>query len=347
MSNEVKIGILAVAALALSFWGYKFIMGKNLLVKSNVYKVVYNTTEGMQVGTPVRINGVEVGSVASVELMIEDPDRKVMVYLDLDRSIKIPKTTKAVIVAVGFMGGKAVNLMYDRPCKGSECAESGQFLEGETRGLLASMVGEDKAEAYMNILKRGLSDIVDTLNAKMLSEDANTPLGKSLKDLQLSLAHLESATSQVDGLMQRSSGKIDGTLTDLKAVTGTLNTQKDQISGIITNANTVSKQLAEADLKKTIGEVQSSIAGLKKTLANADQALTGVSDVVAKINKGEGSLGKMMNDEQLYKDIKKLSTNADSLVNDMQQRPYRYIPLKSRRKVKKYDKLDAAAAGGQ
>jgi phospholipid/cholesterol/gamma-HCH transport system substrate-binding protein len=145
--------------------------------------------------------------------------------------------------------------------------------------------------------------------------------------------------------MQRSSGKIDGTLTDLKAVTGTLNKQKDQISGIITNSNTVTRQLAEADLKKTITDVQSSMAGLKQTLQNADHALNGVTEVVSKINKGEGSLGKMMTDEQLYKDIKRLSTNADSLVNDMQQRPYRYIPLKSRRKVKKYDKLDAAAGG--
>lgn len=340
MSNEVKIGILAVVALALSFWGYKFILGKNLLVKSNIYKVVYNTTEGMQVGTPVRINGVEVGSVASVELMIDDPDRKVMVYLDLDRSIRIPKNTKAVIVAVGFMGGKAVNLMYDKPCQGADCAESGQFLEGETRNLLASMMGEDKAEAYMTILKEGLADIIDTLNAKMLDEGANTPLSKSLKDLQLSLAHLESATGQVDGLLSRSSGKIDGTLSDLKAVTGTLSAQKDQISGIVTNANTISKDLAEADLKKTIAEVQQSIAGLKQTLHSADLALSGVSDVVTKINKGEGSLGKMMNDDKLYSDIKRLSANADSLVTDIQQRPYRYIPLKSRRKVQKYDKQD-------
>ncbi len=73
MSNEVKIGLLGLVALTLSFWGYKFIMGKNLLVKSNVYKVLYERTEGMQVGTQVRIHGVEVGNVAGVELL---PDKE-------------------------------------------------------------------------------------------------------------------------------------------------------------------------------------------------------------------------------------------------------------------------------
>ena len=45
MSNEVKIAILAIAALGLSYWGYKFILGKNVLVNSNIYYVEYDDVQ--------------------------------------------------------------------------------------------------------------------------------------------------------------------------------------------------------------------------------------------------------------------------------------------------------------
>ena len=48
MSNEVKIGLLAIVAIALSFWGYKFILGKNMLVKSNIFKVYYENVDGLK-----------------------------------------------------------------------------------------------------------------------------------------------------------------------------------------------------------------------------------------------------------------------------------------------------------
>ncbi|MCB0589456.1 MAG: MCE family protein, partial [Phaeodactylibacter sp.] len=137
MSNEVKVGILAVAAVALSIWGYKFIRGKNLLLKSNTYTVYYPKVDRMQIGTQVFINGVEVGSVANVRLL-NDVDRTVEVVLDLEPGMRIPRNTKAVIVSTGFMGGKAIMLEYPRPCSGDDCAESGDVIEGEIRGLLGS-----------------------------------------------------------------------------------------------------------------------------------------------------------------------------------------------------------------
>lgn len=340
MSNEVKIGILAIAAIALSFWGYKFILGKNMLVKSNIYKVIYDTTEGMQVGTQVRINGVEVGSVASISLLPDDKDRKVLVILDLDRSVQVPKNTVAVINSVGFMGGKAVNLEYDTPCNGDDCAQTGDYLKGETQGLLTSMLGEDNAKAYVKILMDGLQGIIDTLNRQVFSQESNSILAQTLLDLRRSMANLEAATAKADGLLARSSGKIDGTLTNLDALTGTLNSKKEAIGSLIDNFNTVSGQLAEADIKKTLGEVEAAVKDLKKTLNTADQTFAGISTTVGKLNEGEGTLGKLLHDDQLYYNLRRMSNSADSLFTDFQDKPYRYMPLKSRKKVQKYDKQD-------
>ncbi|MBL7792200.1 MAG: MCE family protein [Saprospiraceae bacterium] len=339
ISNEVKIGLLGIVALALSFWGYKFIMGKNLLVKSNVYKVLYATTEGMQTGTQVRIHGVEVGNVASIELL-PDKEKKVLVTLELQRGISIPKTTKAIIVSTGFMGGKAINLMYDNPCEGDNCAKSGDFLEGDTYGLLTSMVGEDNVRAYMDVIEEGLKEVFDVINEELLKDETKSPLAATIKELQRTLANLTSATAQLDVLLKKSSGNIDGTLANLNSLSGELNAKKGEIAGIVDNANAITAQLKEADLKKTILEVQVAVADLQKTLKTADKALGGMSTTVESLNSGQGSIGKLLKDDKLYDDIKRLSSSADSLLSDFQNRPYRYMPLKSRRAVKKYDKQD-------
>jgi phospholipid/cholesterol/gamma-HCH transport system substrate-binding protein len=337
MSNEVKIGILAIVTIALSFWGYKFILGKNMLVKTNMYKVIYQEVEGMQVGTQVWISGVPVGSVASINLQ---EDQSVLVVLDMERGIRIPKNTVATIIATGFMGGKAINLNYDRPCEGAGCAQSGDFIQGQTKGLVSSMMGEENLENYVNIIKTGLQDVIDTLNHALLSKDSQSPIAESVRSLQSTLDNLKSATYQVDRLVRNSSSDIDQAMSSLSSITGNIASKNDQISNIIDQADSISHQLATANLKGTLQEVNTAVAGLKNTLQAADQTLNGVSTTVDRINQGEGSLGKLLNDDVLYENINDLSHRADSLINDIQERPYRYMPLKSRRKVKKFDRQD-------
>jgi len=341
ISKEIKIGLLALVAVALSIWGYKFIMGKNLLVKSNYYQVIYPTVDGLRVGTSVRINGVSVGSVGSIELMPQDLEKKVLVLLDLSRDIQIPKDTRAVIISTSFMGDKAIDLFYARPCQGEECAKSGAYLQGETRGLLGSLLGQEDAKAYMDILKTGLKEILDSLNVQLLGDSSNSPIAKSVRDLQGAMANLNSASARVDNILAKSSGPITNTLSDFEKLSSTLAGKRDQISSTIDDAASTMKQLSEADIKKTFGELNAAIANLKTTIVSADKAMSGVSGLVDNLNNGNGTLGKLFKDEKLYNNLNQLGITADSLFSDIQGRPYRYIPLKSRAKVKRQDKKDA------
>lgn len=341
MSNEVKIGILAIVTIVLSIWGYKFIQGKNILQKSNSYTVYYGYVDRLQVGTVVFINGVNVGSVADVSLM-DDPNRTVKVVIDLTPGMRIPKNTVAVISSTGFMGGKAIMLEYDQPCSGKDCAESGDTLEGEYRGLLGSMVSEESVGAYLEVLKDGLKDLADTLNYELLSEESDTPLSRSMHNLEQTLSNLNATSGQLNSLLRNSSGDIEGSLENVEAITGNLKANNARITSILSNADSLSQQLAAADLEQTLVEVNDAIASLKKTMNTADQALVGVSGVVDQINQGEGTLGRLIQSDALYNRITKLSNNTDSLINDFQERPYRYMPLKSRRRVNKYDRQDAS-----
>lgn len=345
MSNELKVALLAIAALLLSFWGYKFILGNNLLEKSNNFEVLFDSVNGVQVGTAVKIHGVSVGSVTEVTLQNDDK-QQVLVELILSADYRIPKNAVAVIVPDGFMGGNNVELEYSSPCTGTDCAESGARLDGATRGLLGSMLGTEDLGEYMKEVSKALNSVVDTLNRRLLSDDSNSPLARTIRNLEGTTANLQLTTGRMDALLRRSSGAIEGNLANLNALTSELNNQKQAIGHIIANADSLSSQLVEADLRKTMAQVNETITGLQATLSSANQALGGVSTAMNKITAGEGTIGKLLGDEQLYYELKDMSASIDSLVNDLQQRPYRYVPLKGRNRVKKYDRKDAKLEGG-
>ncbi|MFN7118755.1 MAG: MlaD family protein [Saprospiraceae bacterium] len=341
MSNEVKIGILAIVAVGLSLWGYKFIMGKNALTASNIYYVDYATVEGLQKGTPVRISGFQVGVVSDIFLKPDDPNRRVTVVLDLGKETKVPKDTRATIVATSIMGAKAVDLFYDQPCTGDACAPTGSYLQGETRGLLGSMLSEDQAQSYVNIVKDGLNDILDTLNREILDENSNSPIALTLRDMRYTMSNLRSSTAQLDGTLQRSSRDIEKTFDNLNALTSTLEANNDKLKNILANADNFTSDLAAADLQNTIESIKATVGNLNQTLGTTNTAVQGVNTVIGRINAGEGSLGKLLHDEALYQDLKAMSNNVDTLVNDLQERPYRYIPFKSRKRVLRFDRKDA------
>lgn len=340
MSNEVKVALLAIVAIALFYWGYKFVRGKNVLSSSIIYYVEYDNVDQLSISSPVLINGLQVGFVADIYLNPDDYNT-VIVKLDIDKDIKVPQDTRAVIMDTGFMGGKAITLEFNRFCTEGNCAPSGSYLSSGRKGLLDSMVGEEELKDYIELLKTGIKEVIDTLNKELLSEEAEGPLAETLRSLSGTVANLETTTAQLNGLLASSSGNIEGTMANLNAITGNIEDSNKKIDRIISNADKITTELAEADLRETLAGVDSSIQQLNKTLTAADEAVSGVSVAITKINEGEGTLGKLLGDEELYNRLSQLSMETDSLIEDFQERPYRYMPFKSRRKVRKYDRKDA------
>ncbi len=298
----------------------------------------------MQSSTPVRITGVQIGFVADIKPLLDK--KKVLVTLDLEEEIQIPKNTTATILSTGFMGGKAVDLTYDRPCSGDDCAQSGDYLLGKTAGMLSSMLSEEEMNTYLGFLKDGLSDVIDTLNRQLLSEEAEGPLANSLRDLQGTLANLKSSTGSLERILTRSSGDISETLANLHSITDNLSASNEEITGILSSTGNFTSKLNEVDIAQTISEVEATLANLKTTLTSAEAAFDGVNGFLDEVETGDGTLSKLMQDESLYLELSSLSERADSLINDIQDRPYRYVPFKSRRRVKKFDRKDAQEGSG-
>jgi len=338
MSREIKVALLALVAIAVSYWGYNFIVGKNLLKDTNFYYVEYEDVAGLKTSTQVRINGVQVGRVGAVTNQLEE--QKVLVRLDLDPNIKIPKTTRALILTETFMGAKAVELRYAKYCTGPDCAKDGDYIQGEALGMLSSMVPKDEMSAYLKEISTTLEALVGTLNEQLLSEDAQGPIANSLRDLEQTMGNLRSSSGRLDNMLRKSGDEISGSIKDINTLTGTLAENNEAIGNILDNTDKFTSQLGEMDLKKTVTDLESTVAALKSTIETAETTFAGVNGVVDGIENGDGTLGKLFQDPDLYHEITTLSGRADSLLNDIQNRPYRYIPFRSRSKVKRFDRKD-------
>lgn len=346
MSNETKIGLLTVVAIALSVWGFKFIQGKNLLTSSNFYYIEYDHIDGLATSSPVSINGYPVGIVSNLTLQT-DKQNSILVELDINNGVNIPKNAVAKIVSIGLLGGKGIVLEFPNPCQGTDCAPSGSLIKGRVAGMFESMIGKElDVNTYVEDFKGTAKSLVDSL----LSPDKQ--IGKSLGDLEVILNNLKRTTFKLDKLMDNSSGQLSGILSNANSISNNLKNSNAEINNIIKNASDFTNQLKTTDLNTTltkangaIDEATNAISGLKSTVSsasttmeNADAALNEMKALITKLNSSDGTLGKLIEDDGLYIELNKTLQSIDKLANDLKDHPYRYVPLKSKRKVEKYDK---------
>ena len=339
MRNEVKVGILAVIAVAFSFYGYKFIQGKNLLSGSNTYYAFYEDINGLTIGSSLKIAGVNIGSVS--EIVLDQQTRKVKVTLEIDDGFNIPKGSLAYIASDGLLGGTKIDLFYSTPCSpdGSDCLPGGSEIEGRVRGMLSSFLNTDPESPTEEITTQ-VDTVVSRLNDEFFGEDSQHPIARSSQDLATVMNNLKGTTAQLQQLMAANSRQLTAAMNNLASLTGSLANKQEAMAGIIDNTNEFTSGLSKLELEETIAKTNQSIAKLQGTLAKADQALGGVSNLMTDLSEGKGTIGKLLSDDEVYNRLDRATRAADTLFTDFQERPYRYIPFKSRKRVIRQDRKD-------
>jgi phospholipid/cholesterol/gamma-HCH transport system substrate-binding protein len=335
MYKEIKIALLVLVALVVSIWGYKYIIGKNLLKKSNLYYVDYDNVNRINISTPVKYLGYQVGFVSKVTPNLEKG--LIRLTLDLNEDMALPKGSTANILTETFMGGASIILTIPGGCSG-DCLPSGSVIEGKNLGILGSMVDKDDLKTYIEVFREGISVLIDSLGQQMTSGEADNPAGKSIENLAKTIDHLELLTRQMNGIMSTSGKNINQSMAGLTAIIKNIEANNKDITDLIGNVAEISNQIKEGDAKKSMDAIQTTLTDLQRTLKLVDTTFSGINGILATVNAGEGSLGKLIKEDELVTGIQDLSKHLDSLLSDLQARPYRYIPLKSRKKTEKIDR---------
>lgn len=331
ISNETKIGLLAVAAIALGIWGFKFLKGINILTASQTFYIRYADVEGLRPSSPVFISGHQVGMVKDIVIDPAD-DKTIVVVINIDRGIDVPKDATALIISASLMGGKAVSLEITNPCDGSDCAQSGDYLTGRTRSFLESMIGNPKElDAYTERLRIGLTALYDSI------ADPRHPqgLGHTLVALRESLENVARMTHKINRFLDASTGSLTATVNNAAEITRTLRDSNKNISATLDNMAAFSQQLRDAGMDQAgqkasvlMDSLTVSMSALRSTLVTAESALAKIDTLAAGLNNSEGSMGMLLHDPEFYDNMARTTRHLHLLLQDLRLNPKRYNTVK-------------------
>ncbi len=302
IKNETRVGILAALSITLLIIGYNFLKGNAIFSRETVLYAKYTQVDGLAVSKPVLINGFQIGRVDNLELK---PDGSIIATLKIKKEYKIPKNTIARLESTDLLGGKAIVMVLGNS---TEYAEEGFILNSNVEKGIMESVQPVQKKAELIIGK--MDSILTSVNA-ILNPNFQKNVEKSFTSISSTLASLESTSKKVDNLVGSESSKLSNILSNVEAISVNFKNNSTKIDAIMNNLNTVTDKMAALNFKETID--------------NANKAMADLQGMVSNLKAGKGSLGKLLNDEEMYKNLNNASKNLDALMIDLKANPKRYV----------------------
>ena len=304
MSNKlksVKVGVLSLLTIFLLYFGINFLKGINVMNNGRVFYAYYDNVSGLTEGNSVTVKGYKIGTITKINFDLEK-ENLLKVTLHLENGINIPLNTIAKIMSTDLMGTKGISLSLGdtsvMSVSGSELASSIESsLQDEVNAQILPL--KNKTEQLI-----GSIDSVMTVITSVLNKDARESLTKSLVSLDHTFSTLSKTMLVVDKMVNENEKNISTIMTNFTSISSNLNASNEEIKNIISNFSSISDSLAKADILST---------------------LSSIDKITSKINNSEGSLGQLVNDKELYNNLKDASQELDELIADMKLHPERYL----------------------
>jgi phospholipid/cholesterol/gamma-HCH transport system substrate-binding protein len=307
-SKITRIGILVVLAVFLLIWGVGYLKGKNLFRKENTYFVIYNEVNGLSISNAVLINGYQVGQVIDIEY-IPDTTDKFRVSFMMDSKFKVIKGSIAQVYSQDIMGTRAIRIIRG---KEEGFHENGDTLISAVEGGLVEQVNMEiaplkkKAESLISSLDSAIIIVREIFNKKTQESLRNT-----FTSIQGTIANLEKTTFTLDTILTTEKSKLAKIFSNVESITANLKNNNEHISAVIKNFADISDSLAKADIASTLGK--------------ADTALLQFNKILTNINSGKGTVGQLIHNDTLYRNIENASYHLSRLMRDMHENPKRYV----------------------
>jgi phospholipid/cholesterol/gamma-HCH transport system substrate-binding protein len=309
VSNETKVGALAVIAVTLIIIGFNVLRGKTMFKSGNFIYAKYTDTKGLIVSNPVFINGFQVGAVFDIE-NINDNLSEIAVTIRLNKAYKIPVNSIAAIQE-NPLGTNSISIVlgdaktYFKNDDTIKTAPSASLL-GDIMNTL-SPLGE-QTKNTINSLEKVLNNI-----NKVLNDQNKENFSVMLANLTETTKNLNTSMAAIEGMLKKQDGSIAQSFDNVNSFTKNLNGNNSKINSIIQNLDSTTQSLKQADLKNTISSLQSAVSELSTTLK--------------KLNTGDGTAAKLLNDADMYKELKNTVSSLNTLLDDVRVHPKRYINI--------------------
>ncbi|KGL63977.1 MlaD family protein [Polaribacter sp. Hel1_85] len=297
MSKELKTGIVAIIVIVIFIWGYNFLKGQNLFdTDTRYFNVEYANIAGLTKSSFVTINGLKVGKIDKIEFNQNDGKRgHLVVRFSVEKDFVFSKKSVVKIYSPSPLSASNLAIIPDYE---ADDAMTGDYLRGEIESSLFTSIGE-----RLDPLQTKLEHVI--VSADSLFRNVNNVLDlKTQNSLKRSVKNLEYTLQDVKKMMVSINSVIDSTSLDLKE--SVKNTRL-----ITENFSKVSDTLASAD-----------IGGIMR---KAEVTLNSANLMLAGINNGEGTIGKLITDDVLYNNIAAMSKELENLLREMKLHPKRFV----------------------
>jgi phospholipid/cholesterol/gamma-HCH transport system substrate-binding protein len=287
LTNEVKIGLVAIAGIVLLFIGLEYLKGSTLFSNDDHYYARFNDVSGMSVSSPIYANGYRVGVVEAIDYDFSRPDN-IVATISLDPRLRLPRGTRAEISS-DLLGNVKLELkMGENPL---DRLAIGDTIIGEVQQGMMGKAAKMVPQIEQMLPK--LDSILSSVNTLL----ANPALANSVQNVEGITANLNKTTNE------------------LRQLSVSLNSQLPQMltkaDGVLTNTEGLTRQLNEINVASTMNKV--------------DQTLANVQQMTKSLNSKEGTLGLLLHDPQLYYNLSATMGDADKLLIDLREHPKRYV----------------------
>ena len=294
ISNEVKTAILAIVAIVLLIFGYSFLKGKNLLDSSRTFYAVYDEVEGLSPSSAVTINGLKVGQVTDINFL--NKQGQLLVTFTVEKDFNFSKNSTAQVYGGGIIGGKSLAIVPEY--ESGSIAKSGDTLQSNVEEGIMELVNERLTPLQQKLERTVVSaDSLLTSVNNLLNDSTTYNINNTFKNLNQTMRSLKSTSGALEGIVQGNAENLNRTFDNLNAMSG--------------NFKTVSDSLKAINLGQIADDLETVVADFRGIAAN--------------LNNGEGTAGKLLNDDKVYNNLDRATKQLEELLQDIKLNPKRYV----------------------
>lgn len=289
---ELRVGLLVTFSVILLTIVIVILGEKaNIFTRKYTLKTVLSRVEGLTVGAPVWLAGVEVGNVQKIKFTGLKEGGKIEVIMSIDRRVMelIREDSIAIITSKGLLGDKIIYVTVGSENK-KVVPEGGMLISEE------------------------FTDFATVL------EKLSTALSK--------LSSLSEKIDEVAGELKSISHKTDTVITKIESGKGTLgklindDALYEDLRSSVYTLNTIVKEINSS--RGTLGKFVKDPALYDRLNSTAEK----MNSFLEKIERGEGTLGLLAKDEKLYRDLEDATGSLKELLKDIKDNPKKYLNIK-------------------
>jgi phospholipid/cholesterol/gamma-HCH transport system substrate-binding protein len=306
--REFIAGLSGLFAIAIVYWGISFLKGEDVFSSKRVFYAEYEKVDGLMKSQPIIIKGFMVGKVEDISFK-SGFNNSFIVRFNLTNEVDFPANSIANIVSTDFLGGKAVEILLG---DATTPAQSGDTLASSITASFSEEINKQVAplKDKLDHIFGSLDTIIMAVSA-ILNDKTSEDITVTIQNLRNTFARIDQSVNKLDQLVSNNEQGLDQTLKDIATVASSLKDNTQNFNNIASNFSNLSDTLVNNNPGESLRKLKQSIDETSATLA--------------KLNRGEGNVGKLAHDEELYNNLVKASDQLNKLLLDVKYNPKRYV----------------------